>query len=73
VDTLCSKFVHMCFSIVIPFDQVGYKDTFLQDACAAVIPPQCGCMATKSRGQELRGTFDAILQLEIKSVDNVNV
>ena len=30
-------------------------------------------MARKSRGQELLGAFDAILQLEIKSVDNVNV
>jgi hypothetical protein len=30
-------------------------------------------MATKSRGQELHGAFDAILQLEIKSVENVNV
>jgi hypothetical protein len=29
-------------------------------------------MPTKSRGQELHGAFDAILQLEIKFVDNVN-
>ena len=44
----------------------------LQDVCAVILP-QRGCMATKSRGQELCGAFDTILQLEIKSVDKVKV
>jgi hypothetical protein len=39
-----------CFSIVLHFGWVRYKDTSLQDVFVVILP-QCECMVMKSRGQ----------------------